>query len=78
LLLYTDGVLDCRSPAQEIFGEKRVEQFLVENHDQSARTIVQRLADKLAAFRGDSPPRDDITILAAEVREPTGEPRSAV
>lgn len=78
LLFYTDGVPDCRSPEQEQFGDERVEEFLLANCDQSARTIAQRLSDRLEAFRGNTPPRDDITILVAEVREPTGDLSSGI
>jgi sigma-B regulation protein RsbU (phosphoserine phosphatase) len=68
LLFFTDGVTECRGPDQETFGERRVEEVLAQNHEQSARTLVQRLVDRLTSFRGAMPLRDDITVLAAELK----------
>ncbi len=84
LLLYTDGVSDCRGP-EGAFGKERIEQFLGESCGQSdaqtvaqsvaqtvaqtvAQSLVQRLADRLAVFRAGQPAHDDVTIVAAVVR----------
>jgi serine phosphatase RsbU (regulator of sigma subunit) len=67
LLFFTDGVLDCLAENKEPFGAERIEQFLLEHRDQSAGSLARCLADRLAAFRGQTPAYDDITILAAEV-----------
>jgi serine phosphatase RsbU (regulator of sigma subunit)/CBS domain-containing protein len=68
LLFFTDGVTECRGAGEATFGDARVEEVLAANHDQSARTVVQRLVDQLTAFRGNHPLHDDITILAAELK----------
>jgi serine phosphatase RsbU (regulator of sigma subunit) len=67
LLLYTDGLADCRNAKGEYFGAGGLVEFLSQAGDQSAQSITQRLAARLEEFRGDRPATDDITILAAVV-----------
>jgi serine phosphatase RsbU (regulator of sigma subunit) len=68
LVLYTDGVIEGRDAELNPFGDERLIEAILEVKDQSAKTIAQHIADRLAEYRGDCPSSDDVTILAAEVR----------
>ncbi len=68
LLFYTDGVMDCLNEEDESFGPDRLEEFLLECQAESVTAIAERLAERLATFRGARAQSDDMTIVAAEVR----------
>jgi sigma-B regulation protein RsbU (phosphoserine phosphatase) len=68
LLLYTDGVIDCRNSSGELFGSARLQQYLAAHGREQCSTLVAGLAEELARYSGDPGPSDDLTILAAEVR----------
>jgi serine phosphatase RsbU (regulator of sigma subunit) len=68
LLFYTDGVLDCRTPADETFGGARLEQHLAEEGARPIDVFVKGLADRLTSYRGERAAADDMTILGAELR----------
>jgi serine phosphatase RsbU (regulator of sigma subunit) len=68
LLFYTDGVIEGFGQDGQPFGAERLQAFLQDNGSQSARSLTERLADHLAAFRGSRPANDDLTIVAAEIR----------
>ncbi|MFL5340260.1 MAG: PP2C family protein-serine/threonine phosphatase [Gemmataceae bacterium] len=67
LCLYTDGVIESRSVAKEVFGVERLQRFLVEEGGVPAADQVQRLAERLQDYRSDLPAWDDLTALIAEV-----------
>ena len=58
LILYTDGVTEARNPAGIEFGEERLTGCL-EGGAASLATVLSALA----AFRGATPPADDVTLL---------------
>jgi sigma-B regulation protein RsbU (phosphoserine phosphatase) len=64
LLLYTDGVVEARSPGGEEFGEERLRDVVAA----AALTQVGQLADGLytavRGYVGVELPHDDITLLA--------------
>ena len=64
LMLYTDGVVEARSAADEEFHRLRLEGYLASCRDASAERMVQGLLDKLDEFVGDAPQYDDVTVLA--------------
>jgi len=64
VLLYTDGVVEARSAAEEEFHTLRLESYLEGCGAASAERIVQGLLERLDDFVGDAPQYDDVTILA--------------
>ena len=64
LFAFTDGLVEARSPAGEVFGGKRLRDALRANHT-SATTLVRGVLDALHAFTGQAEPHDDVTLLAA-------------
>ena len=63
LLIYSDGVKDIQDGSGAFFGGVRLLE-LVAQPAASAAELVERVSASLSAFRGDSPPYDDVTLLA--------------
>jgi sigma-B regulation protein RsbU (phosphoserine phosphatase) len=63
LLVLTDGVLDALGASGDRFGEERLDPALAEGPGDPAE-VVRRLVGAVAAFTGDVPQADDVTILA--------------
>jgi len=61
---FTDGLVEARSPAGEVFGAERLRDALRAN-SMSATTLVRGVLEALEAFTGPAEPHDDVTILAA-------------
>jgi len=64
LVAFTDGLVEARSPAGEVFGAGRLADALRANHA-SAANLVQGVMATLRAFTGQAEPHDDVTLLAA-------------
>ena len=63
LVLYTDGVTEAFNARREMFGEERLVEAIRAQGAASAQEIVQALVSTVAAFAGEAPQSDDITIL---------------
>lgn len=66
LLLYTDCILDARSPHRERFGLPRLMKTLQEAPDGSSREILDFILGKFNAFIKDMELRDDFTVIVAK------------
>ncbi len=69
LLLYTDGVTECRNKQQGLFGQQRMVEMLSEHSTASSDVLVKNLDVALARFRDSDPPSDDLTCVAIEVKD---------
>jgi serine phosphatase RsbU (regulator of sigma subunit) len=67
LLLYSDGLVEQRSPAGEMFGADRVPDALGDSDD--PRRIVDALTARLREFSGDSARLDDDVTIAVVRRD---------
>ncbi len=63
LILGTDGVIEARNPAGELFGLPRLLDLLRENSDHPATELVQRVRDAVQTFHGQPLPADDTTLM---------------
>ncbi|MEM7146193.1 MAG: GAF domain-containing SpoIIE family protein phosphatase [Verrucomicrobiota bacterium] len=68
LLLYTDGVNETLNPEGDEFGLEALQHSLEASASDGANAIVEKIADDLRAFMGDTPQNDDITLIAVEKR----------
>ncbi|RMF84900.1 MAG: serine/threonine-protein phosphatase [Planctomycetota bacterium] len=69
MLLYTDGVLEARSPNGEEFGSQRLYEVLQAARDETLPRLKRRILSELVEFAGGGPlTHDDVTLLAAEMR----------
>jgi serine phosphatase RsbU (regulator of sigma subunit) len=66
LLLFSDGVTEARRPeADEEFGEERLMDLLRKYQGQPAAAILEAMKAEIASFIDNTPPPDDITLVAA-------------
>jgi serine phosphatase RsbU (regulator of sigma subunit)/anti-sigma regulatory factor (Ser/Thr protein kinase) len=78
LLIYTDGLTEAMNPAGEMFGEKRLADWLRARLPLpgTAATMRDELAAELIRFRGTAPLRDDQAfLLLAEDPAPDSSPQ---
>ncbi len=64
LLAFTDGVTEERAPSGALYGEPRLVALAAEPVV-SAAALLSRVAESVRAFREDTEPSDDVTMLAA-------------
>lgn len=63
--LYTDGLVEARNSAGEMFSQERLEQCFAERYEPAA--MFERLMWELSRFRGAAPQNDDVTIFELAV-----------
>lgn len=67
VLLYTDGISEMMDPSQEMFGEARLKEFLLEHGAPPAAEFSESLLKRLSAWSGRASgqdPDDDVTLLS--------------
>jgi sigma-B regulation protein RsbU (phosphoserine phosphatase) len=64
LLLFTDGMTDCRDSNGVAFGLDRIKQTLAGLVGLSAHEVCDRLLDTLREYQGGAPQDDDVTLVA--------------
>jgi sigma-B regulation protein RsbU (phosphoserine phosphatase) len=67
VLIYTDGVTDCRNERQEQFGQRRLEDFLNAKAGSAGVGSVALLDAELTRFRGTELFHDDVTCIGLHV-----------
>jgi serine phosphatase RsbU (regulator of sigma subunit) len=63
MILYTDGVVEALSPDGMFYGEERLWSAIRAHRAASAHEILNVVVDSVAAFVGDNPPSDDLTLM---------------
>jgi serine phosphatase RsbU (regulator of sigma subunit)/putative methionine-R-sulfoxide reductase with GAF domain len=63
LLLYTDGLTEANSQDQDLYGDERLRNVFMENHQSSAKNIVKSIEESVFDFMGTILPIDDLTML---------------
>lgn len=64
LLLFTDGMCDCRSPQGEEYGRDRIAAGLAGLHGQPAQAACDALIQSLLDFRQEAAQDDDVTLVS--------------
>ena len=67
LVLYTDGVTEAENTEDEMFGEERLEQLLVEHRHASAREIEEEVYRSVKDFAAGAPQTDDLTMVIVKM-----------
>jgi phosphoserine phosphatase RsbU/P len=68
LLLYTDGVTDCRDPRGEPFGQARASAVIAAAPSRTAQNVCDDLVDAVIAFQAGAAQDDDITLVTVRRR----------
>ncbi|NUQ86222.1 MAG: SpoIIE family protein phosphatase [Anaerolineales bacterium] len=69
LIMYTDGLTDCRDPQGEPFGFERVKKTLADWKGNSAQKGCDRLFEALQIHQGGSRQDDDVTLVAVHAKK---------
>ncbi len=72
LVIFTDGVTEAASPADEEFGEARLEEILRRHAGSPVGSLCQRIVAAVEAFEAGLPQQDDITVVAGAGSDPVG------
>jgi sigma-B regulation protein RsbU (phosphoserine phosphatase) len=72
LALYSDGVLEARDAEGDEFGEERLRRALLSAREQPIEALPRGIAETVSSFAGGEPD-DDLTLLVARARRPSGE-----
>src|SRR5215469_184726 len=77
LLLYTDGVTEAEDSKSAMFGNKRLEQAILEMRGAPARSVVEHVIKRVAEFARGVPQSDDITCVGIVRNDPIAMSRTA-
>ena len=66
LFIYTDGVAEATSEADELFGMERTVETLNSVKDRSPKEILEKVKESVDAFVGNAAQFDDLTMLCVE------------
>jgi sigma-B regulation protein RsbU (phosphoserine phosphatase) len=69
LLLFTDGMTDCRNPAGEAFGLERIKASLARLGGLTADEVCERLMETLKDYQSGAAQDDDVTLVAIHAGE---------
>lgn len=61
IVLYSDGLIEARNAAGEMFGQPRLERLITDNRERSR--LFQEVWDAVRGFRGDEPQNDDVALV---------------
>jgi sigma-B regulation protein RsbU (phosphoserine phosphatase) len=65
--IYSDGVTEAATPADEEFEIENLKKTLLANSQQSAQTMIEEVNKALVAWTAGAPPADDITLIVARL-----------
>lgn len=68
LVFYTDGLIECESPAGEEYGEKRLRNAIRTAAEQPPMQMRDTLMAAAGQFYGERPRKDDITLVVAHLQ----------
>jgi phosphoserine phosphatase RsbU/P len=66
-LFYTDGISEAMNAADDCFGDARLGTLLEEHADLPSDELRERILREVAAFVGDAPQHDDMTMILLKV-----------
>ncbi|MCD6211584.1 MAG: SpoIIE family protein phosphatase [Sulfurovum sp.] len=64
LFLYTDGVTEAMNSEEELYGEKRLENFLLSHDCKEVKSHVNLLMQDISDYENSADQTDDITVLS--------------
>ena len=72
LFLYTDGVPEATNADNKLYGEERLLEFMNQNTNVDAVSLLPKLKANIDEFVGDAPQFDDITMLLLDYKSYQG------
>lgn len=68
LVLYTDGIIEAMNLKNEMFGAENLERIIRDHGTEPARVIIDHIGSEIAAFVGEAPQHDDMTVVVVKAR----------
>jgi sigma-B regulation protein RsbU (phosphoserine phosphatase) len=68
MLLFTDGMTDCRDPLGVDFGLERIKENFAQMVGISAQEVCDKMISTLRSYQRGSPQDDDVTLVAIHVQ----------
>ena len=68
LMMFTDGMTDCRNPKGEPFGLERIKSTMTKLKDFTAQSGCDQLFDTLMTYQNGSKQDDDVTLVAVHAK----------
>lgn len=68
LFCYTDGLNEAIDETEEEFGEENIEKVVLMTLAQNPQLVNEEMQTAVEKFRGSTPYRDDVTLMAVKVR----------
>jgi serine phosphatase RsbU (regulator of sigma subunit) len=69
LVLYTDGIVEALSEAQNFYGTDRLHKSIKRNVRKSAKEILDQLAQDVRSFIGKTKQHDDMTMMVMKLKD---------
>jgi sigma-B regulation protein RsbU (phosphoserine phosphatase) len=63
LLLYSDGITEAVDRDENLFGEERLAEVVMENREASAEHLIEKIVEAVQLHSGESPQTDDMTAV---------------
>jgi anti-sigma regulatory factor (Ser/Thr protein kinase) len=68
---YSDGITEARGPRENMYGEKRLVDFLQKNAEKNVQKLIGGLKDEVVAFSKNDTFDDDFTCVAVKIDIPS-------
>ncbi len=69
LFMFTDGLIECTSPAGKMWGRKTLLKELVSTPNNNAAQLKDEILRKAFGFFANNPIKDDVTVVTAEINK---------
>jgi sigma-B regulation protein RsbU (phosphoserine phosphatase) len=66
LVIFSDGISEATNSSDDMFGEERLERFIVENRDRKAADIIEAILNDVRVYAELSPQSDDMTLVVVK------------
>jgi serine phosphatase RsbU (regulator of sigma subunit) len=66
-VFFTDGITEAMTRRDDFFGEQRLGQLIEEHADLPSEQLRERVFHEVAAFVGDAPQHDDMTLILLRI-----------
>jgi sigma-B regulation protein RsbU (phosphoserine phosphatase) len=76
-LLYTDGISEAMNAADDCFGDERLGRIVEEHAHLPSDQLRERILREIAAFVGDAPQHDDMTMILLRIDATSVSPRES-
>ena len=74
LVFYTDGVYEYQNDRNDFYGNKRFHETLKSLKDRSVDDLIEASFDALMAFGKNAAPKDDVSLLGIQLKNPRVSP----